>query len=95
LDRHVPDYRGQEDVLGGQDPLCQALWIVSGKTCEPFTPPRSRRLPVLFEQCRAGGLAFIRRHDRSIFPWVIAESPWESVSDTELLWRQLMTGKAR
>jgi hypothetical protein len=50
---------------------------------------------VVFEQCRAGGLAFVRRHDRSVFPWVITESPWGSISDTELLWRQLMAGKAR
>lgn len=72
-----------------------------------WSPPQSRSasvrirdytcecLPVVFEQCRAGGLAFVRRHDRSVFPWVIVESPWERVRDTELLWRQLMTGKAR
>ncbi|AQZ68585.1 unnamed protein product [[Actinomadura] parvosata subsp. kistnae] len=60
---------------------------VRGYTCEC--------LPIIFEDCRAGGQGFIRRYDRSVSPWVIAESPRIKVSAAERLWRQLINGEAR
>ena len=50
---------------------------------------------LVFELCVAGGLAFIRRYDRSVSPGVIVESPRERAHNTELLWWQLIAGKAR
>ncbi|WP_052423975.1 hypothetical protein [Nonomuraea candida] len=52
-------------------------------------------LPVVFEDCRAGGQGFIRRYDRSVVPWAVADSPRINVSAAETLWRQLIDGKAR
>ncbi len=60
---------------------------VRGYTCEC--------LSLVFEQCIAGGQGFIRRHDRSVFPWAIAESPRLRVVDAMALWRQLMNGEAK
>lgn len=51
--------------------------------------------PVLFEQCMAGGLAFVRRHDRSVWPASVVESPWTIAREAEALWLQLMRGEAR
>ncbi|GAA3709748.1 hypothetical protein GCM10022224_089080 [Nonomuraea antimicrobica] len=52
-------------------------------------------LSLVFEQCMAGGQGFIRRYDRSVLPWGIAESPRVRVVDAIALWRQLMNGEAR
>ncbi|TYB53446.1 hypothetical protein FXF51_49230 [Nonomuraea sp. PA05] len=60
---------------------------VRGYTCEC--------LALVFEDCRAGGQGFIRRYDRSVKPWAIAESPKVRVSEAETLWRQLINGEAR
>ncbi|MEO3875328.1 hypothetical protein ABGB18_41645 [Nonomuraea sp. B12E4] len=60
---------------------------VRGYTCEC--------LPVVFENCQAGGQGFIRRHDRTVVPWVVAETPRVKVSEAESLWRRLMNGEAR
>ncbi|GAA3572699.1 hypothetical protein GCM10022419_062030 [Nonomuraea rosea] len=60
---------------------------VRGYTCECQS--------LIFEDCRAGGQGFIRRYDRSVVPWVIAESPRVKVGEAETLWRQLINGEAR
>ncbi|MBT2232294.1 hypothetical protein [Nonomuraea sp. NEAU-A123] len=52
-------------------------------------------LPLVFEQCRAGGLGFVRRHDRSVSPWIVVDSPWMKVGDAEVLWQRIMRGEAR
>jgi hypothetical protein len=52
-------------------------------------------LPLVFEQCVAAGLGFVRRYDRSVSPPAIVESPWVKVCDAETLWRQIMDGEAR
>lgn len=50
---------------------------------------------LLFEQCMAGGLGFVRRYDRSVWPAVVVESPWAKIRDTEMLWLRIMRGEAR
>ncbi len=60
---------------------------VRNYTCECLT--------LVFEDCRAGGQGFIRRYDRSVVPWVIAESPRVRVGEAETLWRQVISGEAR
>lgn len=52
-------------------------------------------LPLVFEDCRAGGMGFIRRYDRSVEPWVIEESPRVKVGEAETLWCQLINGQVR
>lgn len=51
--------------------------------------------PLVFEQCVAAGLGFVRRYDRSVSPVTVVESPWVRVADAEALWRQIMNGQAR
>ncbi|SDM34961.1 hypothetical protein SAMN05421874_1587 [Nonomuraea maritima] len=43
----------------------------------------------------AGGLGFVRRYDRSVWPAVVVESPWAKIRDTEMLWLRIMRGEAR
>ncbi|PZG15577.1 hypothetical protein C1J01_23595 [Nonomuraea aridisoli] len=52
-------------------------------------------LSLLFEQCVAGGLGFVRRYDRSVWPVAVADSPWGRVRDVETLWRRIMLGEVR
>ncbi|MDA0631907.1 hypothetical protein OUY22_00635 [Nonomuraea sp. MCN248] len=51
-------------------------------------------LPVVFELCVAGGLAFVRRHERSIGRLVVVESEWETWRRTEELWIAILRGEA-
>ncbi|MEU8361112.1 hypothetical protein AB0C27_34360 [Nonomuraea sp. NPDC048882] len=60
---------------------------VRGYTCEC--------LSLVFEDCRAGGLGFIRRYDWSVDPCVITESPRVKVGEAETLWRQVISGQVR
>ncbi|GAA3112874.1 hypothetical protein GCM10020001_034850 [Nonomuraea salmonea] len=50
--------------------------------------------PVVFEQCVAGGLGFVRRYDRTGPATVVMDSPWVRVSEAQLLWQKLMAGEA-
>ncbi|MFG1711207.1 hypothetical protein ACFLIM_49460 [Nonomuraea sp. M3C6] len=52
-------------------------------------------LSLIFEQCTAGGLGFVRRYDRSIWPAGVLDSPWVKVRDAETLWLQILHGEAR
>ncbi|MBF8186258.1 hypothetical protein ITP53_10970 [Nonomuraea sp. K274] len=52
-------------------------------------------LALVFEQCLAGGLGFVRRYDRSVWPVAVVDSPWVKVRDAETLWARIMRGEAR
>jgi hypothetical protein len=52
-------------------------------------------LPVVFEQCVAGGLGFVRRYDRVGSETVVVDSPWVNVPELQLLWQQLLVGEAK
>ncbi|SEU33147.1 hypothetical protein [Nonomuraea wenchangensis] len=90
------DFHGTHPVSPRPDAV-RVKWI---EVQPSLSPARVRRYtcecrPLMFEDCRAGGQAFIRRYDRSVVPWAIAESPRVKIREAEILWRQLMAGQAR
>ncbi|WP_043613905.1 hypothetical protein [Nonomuraea candida] len=51
--------------------------------------------PTSYELCAAGGLAHIRRTDRTAKGTRVSESPWMRPTEAERLWNALLEGDAR
>ncbi|WP_431897211.1 hypothetical protein [Nonomuraea sp. bgisy101] len=50
---------------------------------------------VIYEYCSAGGLFFVRRHDRTGDRMSVMESDWLIRRLTESLWLRILNGEAR